>query len=158
MKRRVIVVSAAIAAVLLYPWLHRWLFGLSSVYLLPPGLLHAVRHLGGQALLLFLHAAVSFLLTALLFSPVAVLIALAFRRTWITVAAAAAGWLVASDLFAIPDIWNQTVDRAAYMRTIVLEVTVVVAALLASTYAASRLTSKQSLEGAVSGRTPTRPA
>jgi hypothetical protein len=60
MKRRAIVLSAAIAAVLLYPWLHRWLFGLSSVYLLPPGLLHAVRHLGGQALLLFLHAAVSF--------------------------------------------------------------------------------------------------
>jgi hypothetical protein len=95
------------------------------------------RHLGGQGLLLFLHAAVSFLLTALLFSPVAVLIALAFRRTW---AAAAAAWLVASDLFAIPDIWNQTVDHAEYMRTIILEVTVVVAALLASTYAASRLT------------------
>lgn len=49
--------------------------------------------------------------------------------------------LLASDLFAIPDIWNQTVDHAEYMRTIILEVTVVVAALLASTYAASRLTS-----------------
>ena len=143
MKRSAIVLTAAIAAVLLYPWLHRWLFGLSTVYLLPPGLLHAARHLGGQGLLLFLHAAVSFLLTALLFSPVALLIALAFRRTWAAVAAAAAAWLVASDLFAIPDIWNQTVDHAEYMRTIILEVTVVVAALLASTYAASRLTSNQ---------------
>ena len=147
MKRSAIVLSAAISAILLYPWLHRWLFGLGTVYLLPPGLLHASRHLGGEAILLFLHAVVSFLLTALLFSPVAVLIALAFRRTWITVAVAAAGWLVASDLFAIPDIWNQTVDHAEYVRTIVLEVTVVVAALLTSTYAASRLTSNNRWRG-----------
>jgi hypothetical protein len=41
----------------------------------------------------------------------------------------------------MPHIWNQTVDHAEYTRTIVIEVTVVVAALLASTYAASRLTS-----------------
>jgi hypothetical protein len=71
---------------------------------------------------------------------VAVLIALAFRRTWITVVAVAAAWLLAPDFLAIPDIWNQ-VDHAEYMRTIISEVVVVVAALLASTYVALRLTS-----------------
>jgi len=146
MRRRAIVSAAAVAAALLYPWLHRWLFGLITVYLLPPGLLHAARHLGGQAGLLFVHAAVSFLLTTALFSPVAVLIALAFRRTWIVVAATAAAWLVAPDLIAIPDIWRQ-VDHVAYMRSLILGVIVVLGALLASTYAASRLTSNNRWRG-----------
>jgi len=146
MRRSAFVLAAAIAAVLLYPWLHRWLFGLATVYLLQPDLLHAAKHLGGLAGLLFLHAVVSFLLTGLLFSPVAVLIALAFRRTWIVVAALAAAWLVAADLMAVPDIWRQ-VDHAAYIRTLVLVVTVVLGALVASTCAASRLTSNNRWRG-----------
>jgi hypothetical protein len=147
MRRRAIVSAAAVAAALLYPWLHRWLFGVITVYLLPPGLLHTARHLGGLAGLLFVHAAVSFLLTAVLFLPVAVLIALAFRRRWIVVAATAAAWLVAPDLIAIPDIWRQVFDRVAYMRSLILGVIVLLGALLASTYAASRLTSNNRWRG-----------
>ena len=146
MRGTAIVLAAAAAAVLLFPWLHRWLFGLTTVYLLQPGLLHAARHLGGHAGLLFLHAMVSFLLTALLFSPVAVLIALAFRSTWIVVAAVAAAWLIAPDLVAIPDIWHQA-DHAAYVRSLVFDVIVALSALLASTYAASRLTSNNRWTG-----------
>jgi len=140
MRRTAFVLVAAITAVLLYPWLHRWVFGLAAVYLLPPALLHAAKHLGGLPGLVSLHAVVSFLLTVLLFSPVAVLIALAFRKAWIVVAAVAAAWVVAPDLVAIPDIWRQ-VDHASYVRTLVLEVTAVLGALLTSTYAASQLTS-----------------
>ena len=60
MKRSAI--AAAVAAVSVYPWVHAQLFGLGSVYLLTPGLLHGAKQLGGHTGLVLLHGMVSFAL------------------------------------------------------------------------------------------------
>lgn len=141
MKRSaMLVTAAAIVTVVLYPWLYRYMFGLGSVYLLTPGLLHGARHLGGHAALMLLHVTMTFLLALVLLSPLSVVIALVFRGTWRPVALAAAAWLIAPDVAAIPEVWEQIADPAHYVWVLSMGLTSVFTALLGLTYLASRLT------------------
>ena len=147
MKRSALIAAAAVAAVFVYPWVHAWLFGLGSVYLLTPGLLHGAKYLGGQTALVLLHMLISFALTLLLFVPVAILIALGFPRTWPLVAAAAALWLLLPSFYAIPAVWNVVFDHAQYIGTLTLAVVTIFSAVLGSTYLARRLTSNNRWRG-----------
>ncbi len=147
MRRSAIFAAAAVAGVLAYPWVQGPLFGLGSVYLLTPGLLHGAKHLGGHTTLVLLHVVVSFALTLLLFVPVAILIALGFPRRWPLVAAAAWLWLVAPSLYAIPVVWNGGVDHAQYIGSLAWGAVTVFAAVLGSTYLAWRLTSNHRWRG-----------
>ena len=141
MKRSALIAAAALAAAFVYPWVHAQLFGLGSVYLLTPGLLHGAKQLGGHTALVLLHMLISFALTLLLFVPVAILIALGFPRRWPLVAAAAALWLLVPSFYAIPAVWNVVFDHAQYIGTLTLAVVTIFGAALGSTYLAWRLTS-----------------
>ena len=147
MKRSAILAAAAVAAVLVYPWVHAQLFGLGTVYLLTPELLHGAKHLGGHTALVLLHMLVSFALTLLLFVPVAILIALGFPRSWPLVAAAAALSLLLPSFYATPAVWNVVFDHAQYIGTLTLAVVTIFSAALGSTYLAWRLTSNNRWRG-----------
>jgi len=142
MRRGAIVSLIAIACMALYPWVYRDLFGLGAVYLLSPRLLHMALDLGGHAVLVSLHFAVSLLLTLVLLIPIAILIAFVFRRWWWAAATLFGIWLVAPDVVAFPEVWGRHVeDHAIVVRVWALGLADVFAVALGLTYLTHRLIS-----------------
>ena len=147
MRRGAILVVPTIVVVVLYPWLYRYLFGLATVLLLTPQLLHATRDLGGYPGLVTLHFLVSLLLSLVLMMPIAVLIALAFRRMWWAVALLFGLWLLASDIAVVPDVWGKMADHVGYLWKLCEEFAIVFGLALGLTYVAWRLTSNYRWSG-----------
>jgi hypothetical protein len=141
MKRSGILAVATLLGVALYPRLYWILFGLGSIYLLPPGLMHTARHLGGHAALVAAHWLVTVLLSLALVAPMAVAIALAFQRWWWVIAVVFGALLLAPDVVGLIESWREMADHVDMVQGVATDFVVVFAFALGSTYAASRLTS-----------------
>jgi hypothetical protein len=141
MKQRGILTALTIVSMVLYPWLYRRLFGLGAVYLLPSGLLRAARDLGGSAMLTALQWSVTLILAVALATPIAVLVALAFRKAWWVVALLFGILLLAPDIAGIPDMWREIDNREQLIGIFAMNFVSVLVVPLILTYAALRLTS-----------------
>lgn len=141
MNRRTIFIAATLVSVLLYLLFYRQLFALCVTYLLTPRLLHGAMRIGGETALRLLHAVATLMLNVLLLLPVAIAIALVFRRRRLILAAAVGVWLLAPDILAIPRVWQAVADHQQYLATQAMAVVSVFTALVGSTYVTSRITS-----------------
>jgi hypothetical protein len=141
MKHRGILTALTIVSVVLYQWLYRRLFGLGAVYLLPSGLLRAARNLGGNAMLIALHWSVTLILAAVLAAPIAVLIALAFRKAWWVVALLFGILLLAPEITGFPAMWREIDNHEQLLKIFAMNFVSVFVVPLIITYAALRLTS-----------------
>jgi hypothetical protein len=112
MKRSAIL-AVTVIGIITYPWVYWRLYGSSTVYLLTPDLLNAARHFGGHTALVALHFIASVLISAILVLPIAILIAVVFRRHWWAPTLLLGTELVWPDIIGMSDAWRAIPDHAA---------------------------------------------